>query len=246
MRIVIAEDEQRARIGISNMIHQLGDQYEIVGMARNGRDALEMIRSTNPDVVFTDIKMPYMSGLELIKASRDQKIATHFILVSAYAEFEFAKEALKLGVEDYILKPISKEELSKVLQNMDDKIRFGTKQEEDTSSLREKYPNVHPLIGMVLDTIESGYSGNLNQQQIAKQLQVSPEYLSYLFGKEIGDTFARFVKEYRIQKATELLRTKQSTPKEVPYEVGFTDGKYFNRVFKEVVGESVSNYVRKL
>ena len=123
MRILIAEDEQRARMGIANLIRHLDGNYEIVGEASNGRTALEMIETSRPDVVITDIKMPYMSGLELVNASREKKCSSRFIIISAYAEFEYAKEALKLGIDDYLLKPPTKEELEKTLKHVEKLIK---------------------------------------------------------------------------------------------------------------------------
>jgi two-component system response regulator YesN len=247
MRILIAEDEQRARMGIANLIRHLDGNYEIVGEASNGRTALEMIETSRPDVVITDIKMPYMSGLELVNASREKKCSSRFIIISAYAEFEYAKEALKLGIDDYLLKPPTKEELEKTLKHVEKLIKYGSEARSGLyNTLKDQYPDVHPLIAEVLEIIENGFAGNLNQHQIAAQLDVSPEYLSYLFGKEIGKNFSRFVQEFRIKKAMDLLRNDKNNMKDIPYHVGFTDTKYFNRVFKEIVGESAANFAKKL
>ena len=126
MKILVAEDEQRAREGLCELISSLGEKYQIIGSAANGRDALAMIQDMQPDVVFTDIKMPYMSGLELIRAARKQRLETRFVLTSAYAEFEYAKEAMKLGCDDYILKPPMRSEL----QRTHPEVRFQTRAEE--------------------------------------------------------------------------------------------------------------------
>ena len=186
MKILVAEDEQRAREGLCDLIASLGEKYQIVGSAANGRTALEMIQDLQPDVVFTDIKMPYMSGLELIRAAREQRLETRFILTSAYAEFEYAKEAMKLGCDDYILKPPMREELRKTLDNVEHILKYGSRSEKENSSLEQQYPQAHKLVRRTLQMIESGYKGNLNQQYIAQQLNVSPEYLSYLFARDIG------------------------------------------------------------
>ena len=235
MKILIAEDEQRAREGLCELISSLGEKYQIVGSAANGKIALEMIQNLQPDVVFTDIKMPYMSGLELIRAAREQRLETRFVLTSAYAEFEYAKEAMRLGCDDYILKPPMRSELQKTLDNVEHILKYGSRQETESGSLEQQYPQAHKLVRSTLQMIESGYKGNLNQQYIAQQLNVSPEYLSYLFARDIGINFAKFIREYRIRKA-----------KDVAYETGFTDRKYFGKVFHEVMGESVSEYVKHM
>ena len=246
MRIIVAEDEQRAREGLCDLISSLGEKYQIVGSAVNGRTALEMIQDMHPDVVFTDIKMPYMSGLELIRAAREQRLDTRFVLTSAYAEFEYAREAMKLGCDDYILKPPMRGELQKTLDNIEHILKYGSRSDEESKSLDKQYPQAHKLVIKTLQMIESGYKGNLNQQYIAQQLNISPEYLSYLFARDIGTPFARFIREYRIRKAAELLGKGETNAKDVAYETGFTDRKYFSRVFHEVMGESVSEYMKHL
>ena len=246
MRILVAEDEQRAREGLCDLISSLGEKYEIVGSAANGRTALEMIQDMQPDVVFTDIKMPFMSGLELIRAAREQRLETRFVLTSAYAEFEYAREAMKLGCDDYILKPPMREELRKTLDNIEHLLKYGSRSEQEKGGLEQRYPQAHKLVRRTLQMIESGYKGNLNQQYIAQQLNVSPEYLSYLFARDIGTPFARFIREYRIHKAAEMLRKGGSNGKDVAYETGFTDRKYFCKVFHEVMGESVSEFIKHM
>ncbi|HUM82189.1 MAG TPA: response regulator [Lachnospiraceae bacterium] len=247
MKILIAEDEQRAREGLCDLIRSIGEEYTVVGKAANGRQALEMMRLTQPDVVFTDIKMPYVSGLELITAAKEQNYKTHFVVVSAYAEFDYAKQALKLGVEDYLLKPPTKQEVLKTLQNLERKMKYGDQPHYGVDAkLPDQYPNAHPLVKEVLRQIEAGYADKLNQQEIAQQLSVSPEYLSYLFAREIGKPFSKFVKEYRIRKAVDLLKSRSATIQDVPYQVGFADRKYFDKVFTEVMGESPSVFKKSM
>ena len=84
MRILIAEDEQRTRQGLVRVLQSLRDEYEIVAQASNGKAALEMILEQKPDVVFIDIKMPFMDGLSVIEAARAQGIKAEFVIVSAY------------------------------------------------------------------------------------------------------------------------------------------------------------------
>ena len=115
MTILVVEDESRARRGLITMIHSISPSYEIIGDASNGRTAFEIILSKRPDVVFTDIRMPQMDGLELIKKVRSFQMNTRFVIVSAYEEFEYARQALTLGVDDYLVKPVMKEDVEKIL-----------------------------------------------------------------------------------------------------------------------------------
>lgn len=100
MRILIAEDEQRARRGLKNVISSISDDYQIVAEVSDGKQALEMMQIVKPDVVFTDLKMPYMGGIELIKAARAAGMNSKYVIVSAYEEFEYARQAITLGVKE--------------------------------------------------------------------------------------------------------------------------------------------------
>ena len=246
MKILIAEDEQRAREGLARLIGTIPVECEIVGQASDGQQALELIRTLHPDVVFTDVKMPYLDGLGLIRAVRAMKLPTEFVVVSAYADFELARQSISLGVAEYLLKPVTLEELDQVVlrlsQRLQGKASFHSKQKKN---LREQYPNAHPLILRALVMIQEGYAGKINQRDMAEDLGISPEYFSYLFSKNIGTTFSAFLRDYRIERAKELYRAGSCDRKEVPYAVGFTDSKYFSQVFHKITGMTPSEYCQE-
>lgn len=128
MKILIAEDEQRAREGLQALIGTLPGDYEVMATASNGQKALELIQLLKPDVVFTDIRMPYMDGLDLVRAVRAQHLTASFVILTAYAEFELAQQSISLGVSEYLLKPVTREKVEEVLQRL-----------ADSSNHREKY-----------------------------------------------------------------------------------------------------------
>lgn len=246
MKILIAEDEQRAREGLARLIGTIPVECEIVGQAANGQEALELIRTLQPDVVFTDVKMPYLDGLGLIRAVRAMKLPTEFVVVSAYADFELARQSISLGVAEYLLKPVTLEELDQVVlrlsQRLQGKASFNLRQKKN---LREQYPNAHPLILRTLVMIQEGYAGKINQRDLAEDLGITPEYFSYLFSKNVGKTFSAFLRDYRIERAMELYRIGSCDRKEVPYAVGFTDSKYYSQVFHKITGMTPSEYCQE-
>lgn len=243
MRILIAEDERRAMRGLKNLITSISEEYEVVAEASNGRQALELIQIVKPDVVFTDLKMPYMDGMSLIKAAQAAGISAQYVIVTAYEEFEAAREAIVLGVKDYLVKPITYDEVAELMKRL--KKKGGDRgRKEELGKLKERYPDAHPLVIKCLNFIERGYGSKINQKELAESLGVSQEYLCYLFNKNIGETFSRFVKNYRIETAKKLLLN--GYPKEeLPYHVGFSDPKYFNKVFREIAGMSVSDFLEE-
>lgn len=246
MKILIAEDEQRAREGLARLIETIPVECEIVGQASNGQDALEMIRNLRPDVVFTDVKMPYLDGLGLIRAVRALQLRTEFVVVSAYADFELARQSISLGVAEYLLKPVTLEELDQVVMRLSQQLQGKSSYNlQKKKNLREEYPNAHPLILRSLMMIQEGYAGKINQRDLAEDLGISPEYFSYLFSKNIGKTFSAFLRDYRIECAKELYRDGTCDRKEVPYAVGFTDSKYYSQVFHKITGMTPSEYCQE-
>ncbi|QGS69502.1 response regulator [Oceanobacillus sp. 143] len=115
MRILLAEDEFIERKAMRKFIEENFPAIEIVAEAENGRKAIELAEKTSPDVIFMDIRMPGINGLEAIEKINMGNPAIKFILVSAYDSFDYAKEAMRFGIKDYILKPGKKEEIVKAI-----------------------------------------------------------------------------------------------------------------------------------
>lgn len=116
MKIVIVEDEAAIRNGLAKMIAKLGPEYEVVGTAIDGEDGLRMIRAARPDLVILDIQMPGMDGLTMLSRLREQQISCKAVVLTAYSDFSYAKQAIELGIENYLLKPLKIPELTKTLE----------------------------------------------------------------------------------------------------------------------------------
>ena len=121
-KILFVDDEEEVRKSIIKLMDWNALGFEIAGEAENGREALEKVTSLEPDVVITDIQMPYMDGLQLAEALQKEYPEKKVVLFSGYDEFEYAKQAIRLGVTGYILKPINIGELTAVLQKLRDSI----------------------------------------------------------------------------------------------------------------------------
>lgn len=135
LKIFLVEDEFVIREGIKNNIDWKANGYEFCGEASDGELAFPIIQKTKPDIVITDIRMPFMDGLELSRLIKKELPLTEIIILSGYEEFEYAKEAIKIGVSQYLCKPISGEELLKEINLLADKITERRKEQE----IKEKY-----------------------------------------------------------------------------------------------------------
>ncbi|MCR5106706.1 MAG: response regulator [Lachnospiraceae bacterium] len=136
MRILIAEDEIRIREGIRKLLSKLGSEYVIVGEANDGLEGLEICLREEPDLIITDVQMPNMNGLEMLEALYAKGSAVKAIVLSAYSEFEYARSAMKLGVTEYLLKPVNLADFSKALENIKRQIEEdGRKKPEKVGTL---------------------------------------------------------------------------------------------------------------
>lgn len=135
LRLVIVDDEELAIQNLEEQIEAINGPYRIVGTARNGVQAWELLQKVKPDVAFIDIKMPVLTGLELAKKIKDEHMKTEVVLVSAYQEFEYAKQGIELGICQYILKhEVGSASLSKLLEQLWNK--WNTEQITTTFSVQ--------------------------------------------------------------------------------------------------------------
>lgn len=161
MKIIVVEDEIRIREGIAKLVGKLNKDYEVVGEAENGQSGLELIREMKPDIIITDIRMPIMDGLEMLQQLHREGIAVKAIVLSAYSEFEYARQAMSLGVTEYLLKPLTLTDFSQALQN----VRFQLEKEQI------KQPN------------QLGTKEQVFRELLYSTLKVEPELETYLMNQ---------------------------------------------------------------
>jgi two-component system response regulator YesN len=183
-----------------------------------------------------------MDGIALIKAVKEYGIDVKFVIISAYEEFEYARQAVSLGVLEYLVKPITLEEAKDVW----DKIRETGKKplQGQNGKLKDDYPQAHPLVQKALDLIECSYGTRISQKDMAEKLGISAEYFSFLFSRDVKENFSKFLRKYRIEKARQMIDKGELSCEQIAYSVGFSDMKYFYKCFKDEIGMNVSEYKR--
>ena len=145
-RILLVDDEEEVRKGIIRKMEWEKLGFEVAGDAENGEEALEKVEQLQPDVVITDIRMPYMDGLTLTRRIREKYPSIRVLIFSGYDDFEYAQQAIKLHVTEYILKPVNVEELSEILTRVRENLEEEIKQRRDIDSLRESYLGNLPIL----------------------------------------------------------------------------------------------------
>ena len=163
-KLIIADDEEEVRKGIINKIDWSSIGFQVVGEAGNGREALDIAEKTLPDVVITDIKMPFLDGLALSKELIQRYPTIKIVVLTGFDEFEYAKEAIKLKVVDYILKPVSSKELVDIILSVKKKIDDEIAEKEDIIFLRKCYNESLPI--MKWNFMQKLICGNLSTKEI--------------------------------------------------------------------------------
>ena len=186
MKVFLVDDEIVVREGIRESFPWDDTPYTLVGEAPDGEMALPMIRDTNPDIVITDIKMPFMDGIELCRTLRGQMPWIGIIVLSGYDEFEYARRCIQLGVREYLLKPINAEELREVLDKVSSQLAEERKTLEHAASLRARMESggkflKEKLIGSLFsDEAMEGDANNALQQLSAMGCNINAAYYAVI------------------------------------------------------------------
>jgi two-component system response regulator YesN len=242
MRILVVDDERKTREGIIRLVNKLGSGFTVIGEAENGREGIVMIKGLSPDVVITDIMMPCLNGLEMIADAQVCSPDTKFLILSGYAQFELARQAIKLAVADYLLKPITMEELHAALLVLQKKkIPKGENPVKQEHCENQNYSNITAFL---LKEIEERFASYLYLDDLARIIGITPEYAGNVFSRETGKSFNIYLRDVRMRNAKELLETSNDKIYEIAIKTGYSDAKYFCRVFKECTGVPAKAYRR--
>ena len=137
-KIIIVEDEEIIRNGLAISFDWMDYGCNIVGLAKDGKEGLDMILELEPDIVISDIKMPKMTGIEMIQNAKKQGKDFFSIILTSYAEFGYAKSAIEFGASGYLLKPVDEDELVELLKSITDKINKKNRQKKIEESVKDK------------------------------------------------------------------------------------------------------------
>ena len=240
-RVIIAEDENLIAKNIAKHIEAQNPNFKVAGIYSNGEDALEAIKEQPPAVVFTDISMPVMTGLEM--AAEISRAMSHvkIVIITGYADFEYARQALHYGVTDYLLKPLDTEELSKVLKNLEISLKDISRQIKSESGA-ESALTPEEIVTLVKTFVKEHYSEELDLNSIALSLGFSSSYLTKVFNKVENTTPSKYIRGYRMNIAKQLMNDSNLTIQQIAAHVGYNDPFHFSRSFKQTFGISPTEY----
>lgn len=239
-RVMLIDDEEPTRLLLKGSIDWKSLDLEVVGEAGSGIEAINKIDEIKPHIAFVDICMPFMDGIEFSKLAASRYPQLKIIILTAFDEFEYARQCIGLSVYGYILKPIVRMEIYEVLKKVIQSIH-------EPAGDTEEYWEIEPsAISRIAKYVEEHYTdSSLNLTSIAQTFGFNPSYLSRRFKAEIGSSFIEYLTECRMKKAINLAKEN----KKMFYTataVGIPDPNYFGRCFKKYMGSTYSEYCRKI
>lgn len=217
---MLVDDEELIRVSLRYAIGCVMSNARIVAEAPNGQEALKLALRIRPDIVITDIKMPLMDGIELIRAIYEHHLESRIIVLSGYAEFEYARQAIRYHVSEYLLKPISQSKIKGALERCVQQIPHGIKQEETVSQ-------------QIISYIQAHFTEKLSLERMAKEFNFHSKYISRLIKNETNQSFSSYLTSLRIKRAIDLLTYTNREIKEIAAQVGYEDEHYFSRLIRK-------------
>ncbi|MBT9777026.1 response regulator [Clostridium sp. MCC353] len=259
IRLVIVEDEWILRAGLIHSIDWASLDCVVAGEAGNGKEGLELILKERPDIVIADIRMPLMDGLEMISAASDT-YRFWSILLTSYSEFEYARQAITLGVSKYLLKPVNEKTLYETLEQLTEDIKRERlldkllQRVQDTGvSVDDENLQVHMVkddpcnyyVEAALNEIYENYTRKISLESIADRLEVSSSYLTRKFRETTRHSFLDYLNQYRVIKAIQLMGTGKYRFGEIAELVGFSSEKHFYGVFRKYTHMTPSEFIKE-
>ena len=214
---------------------------EVVGTATNGQAGLDLIRKLKPDILFTDIRMPNMDGLTMLAALGSEFPRMQTAVLTAYRDFDYARQAITLGVCRYLLKPSNLNELKETLRIMVSRLDLLPAAETEVPDDASEAGNF--IVNAALDYMrENCMQQHLSLSAVADHVYVSQWHLSKLLNRETGKSFFDLLGSMRVEKSKTLLRTPGMNIQDVAEQTGYTDVAHFSRTFKKLTGQTPGEY----
>ncbi|MCZ8511900.1 response regulator [Paenibacillus filicis] len=248
-KLAIVDDDRQVIRGLSSQIPWQALQAECVGEGLDGEQGIELVRASNPDILITDIYMPEMNGIDMIRSLRKDGYAGKIIILSGYTDFEYAREALRLQVDDYLTKPISLTTLQNVLSKLVAALQEEAHKREEREKLESKlrlyeppeagegpkgeWKKHKPTVDFMLQYIHEHYAKDITLAGLAEQVFISRNHLNEIFKKATGETFHFYLTKVRMEQAKRLILEGKWHIYEIANKVGYTNVPYFSTAFKK-------------
>ncbi|MDO4365060.1 MAG: response regulator [Clostridia bacterium] len=239
-KAVIVEDEPWSLMNIKTIFPWQNYNFEQPTGFDSAQDALGFIAQNKPDVLFTDIKMPEMSGLELIKRVREFNTNIKIVVISGHANFTFAQQAINYNIFSYLLKPVNRREAEELIM----KLKTALDREHNVSDLSQKYEHIsNTAFQKLLKYVDEHFNEKLQLNTLTERFHINESYGSQLFNEYFACGFTEYITNLKMHKAAELLKSDMSVA-EIADFLNY-DYAYFSKLFKKHFGMTPKQYRQK-
>lgn len=242
MTVLIVDDEVYMTDYIKKLVDWEQYGFDKVLTAGGSSLARDLLLEHKPELLITDIKMPRMSGLELAGMLAKERMSTKVIIMSGYSEFEYAQQALRHGVVEYLVKPVLKSNLTEALDR-----EFGKVVRERRCECVGNSNNADDRQAVIFEVktyVYENFDKCLSLEALGEVVHLHPAYLSKIFKEITGENLSGYIADIRMQKAAELLEQTDLRVHEVMETVGYQKSQYFAKLFKEKFGVTPKEYRR--
>ena len=248
-RVMLVDDEPSVCKGLMKLIHWEECGFAVADIASNGQEAYEKHLAERFDLIITDIKMPVMDGISLLKKLYNTEYSCQIIILSTYGEFTYAQEAMQYGVDYYLLKPIEETVVEGFLSRIREKLDAHEKpmtRIPDSEQIEYQYRlSENGVIPEIKRFTSTHFAEPLTLSRLAVQFSFSKVYLGRLFKQKTGETYSEYLTKIRIQAACDMLDEGKTSIQEIPEKVGLNDVNYFYKLFKQAMGMTPNQYKLK-
>ena len=240
--ILLVDDEYYLRQSIRRIMQQMDTEFRVTAEAGNGEEALAILKEKDIQMVITDIRMPVMDGLKLSKQIHEQYPDIVVIILTGYADFEYAQTALRYGAFDYLLKPVSAEDLETALSHARLQLQKSFELPEDVSGDSR---SASETVDFAIKYMQEHYMEEIDIGLMAEKLGFQSAYLARLFNRYAGESPLKYLTNIRIHEAKRLLMDPSLSIAKVGEMVGYPDQFHFSKTFRKATGMNPSAFRRQ-
>ncbi len=233
LKILVAEDEAPSRIALMQYIRSLLGPEALVEGAASGTEAVDLAARILPQLIFMDIEMPQLNGIEAAEIIRRRQPEVRIVFLTAFDRFDYAVGALRAGGSDYLLKPFQKPEIDQYLRSLGGGAAPSAPAESDFQIRFQVWLQHH-------------YMEDISLDMAAESMGMSSFYFSRLFRTYYNKTFLEYLTGFRIERACQLLSSTEIPVREIAASVGYADSNYFSKVFKRQTGQTPTEFRQAL
>lgn len=249
-KVLIVEDDKNMCFLYRKMKEWENCGFRISNIVYNGKEALEQLEKNSYDVVVTDIRMPDMDGITLLKEIKEKDISVLTVLSSSYDEFEYARQGILFGTFDFLVKPIRRENLADMLHRL--KEQLDKKQKDNINSdfmktvitklkLNVKDDFVVKICRICTEKIEE----DVTMEYFAERMNLSKDYFGKMVKQHFGMTFKEVINTIKMEYAKKLMQEENLKTYEISRLLGYSTPDYFTKKFKQYTGMTPSKYRKK-